>query len=78
MGSTFRQATVGGATTRLAARVWPLKFKTKAPELTKARKAAACAGFGKMIVTSKVLKLASITMPLDEDWFIARAITDLR
>jgi hypothetical protein len=56
-----------GATTRVAARDCPLKLKTKAPELTKERKAAACAGLGRMIVTSKVLKFTSITMPFDED-----------
>ncbi len=67
-----------GATTRVATRICPLKLKTKAPELTKVRKAAACAGLGKVMVISKVLKFTSITMPFDEDWLIARAITDLR
>ena len=77
---TEGQVTFGGAVVvrALGKRICPLKLKTKAPELTKAQKAAACAGLGKVMVISKVLKFTSITMPFDEDWLIARAITDLR
>ncbi len=80
MTPTEGQVTVGGAVVvrALGTRVCPLKLKTKAPEFTKVRKAAACAGLGKVMVTSKVLKFTSITIPFDEDWLIARAITDLR
>ncbi len=67
--------TVGGA---VVVRAMGTKVKTKAPEFTKVRKAAACAGLGKVMVTSKVLKFTSMTMPLDEDSLIAWAITDLK
>jgi hypothetical protein len=67
-------AAVVVTTTRAATRAWPLKLKTKAPELTRLWKTIACAGAAKVTVVSKVLKLTSIMIPLDDSCPSTKAI----